>query len=79
MTVDSVEGDLIAGQVIFVNGTLLDEHGSPLLNDTGGEVSGLVHLMIDGVDIGSSTIVQSDPITGKWSIAYTLPLSLIHI
>ena len=74
LTIDSVEGDLIAGQTIIVNGTLLDEHGSSLLNETGDPVGGLVHLAIDGEDTGSGTIVQSDPISGSWSISYTLPL-----
>ena len=74
LTIDSIEGDLIAGQTIIVNGTLLDEHGSSLLNDTGIPVGGLIHLAIDGEDTGSGTIVQSDPISGAWSITYTLPV-----
>ena len=56
LTIDSVEGDLIAGQTIIVNGTLLDEHGFSLLNETGDPVGGLVHLAIDGEDTGSGTI-----------------------
>ncbi len=74
LTIDSIEGDLIAGQTIIVNGTLLDEHGSSLLNETGEAVGGIIHLAIDGEDTGSGTIVQSDPISGEWSISYTLPL-----
>lgn len=74
LTIDSIEGDLIAGQTIIVNGTLLDEHGSSLLNETGEAVGGIIHLAIDGEDTGSGTIVQSDPISGAWSISYTLPL-----
>ena len=45
-----------------------------MLNETGDPVGGLVHLAIDGEDTGSGTIVQSDPISGSWSISYTLPL-----
>ena len=74
LTLDSVEGDLVAGQTIYVNGTLLDENGAVLLNQTGDPVGGLIHLAMDGIDTGASTIVLSDPSTGSWSIAYTLPL-----
>ena len=73
LTLDSVEGDLVAGQTIYVNGTLLDENGAVLLNQTGDPVGGLIHLAMDGIDTGASTIVLSDPSTGSWSIAY-LPL-----
>ena len=74
LTIDSVEGDLIAGQTIIVNGTLLDEHGSSLLNETGDPVGGLVHLAIDGEDTGSGTTVQSDPISGCGRFLTLLPL-----
>ena len=37
-------------------------------------MGGLIHLAMDGIDTGASTIVLSDSSTGSWSIAYTLPL-----
>ena len=50
LTLDSVEGDLVAGQTIYVNGTLLDENGAVALNQTGDPVVGLIHLAMDGID-----------------------------
>ena len=54
LTVDTVEGALIAGQTLIINGTLLDEWGMPLLDSEGTASGGVIHLYIDGNDVGST-------------------------
>jgi len=73
LIIDTIEGDLIAGQTVIVNGTLLDEHGQPLLNETGLAAGGIIHLAIDGQDTGSVTIAMSNATTGSFSMVHTLP------
>jgi hypothetical protein len=73
LTIDSVEGTLIAGQTLIVNGTLLDEHGNPLIGMDGNDSGGVIHLIIDGNDVGSAWAVISDGPSGTYSITYTLP------
>jgi len=73
LTIDSVEGDLIAGQILIVNGTLLDEWGMPLLDGDGNASGGVIHLFIDGNNVGGTWAVISDGPTGAYSLTYTLP------
>ena len=65
----TLQGATIAGQIIWLNGTLLDDLGLPLL-DTGVVSGGLIHLVIDGAWATSS---ESDPLTGAFSLEYRLP------
>ena len=76
LTVDSVEGALVAGQTLIVNGTLLDEWGQPLLDTAGNESGGVIHLLIDGNDVGSTWATLSDGPSGAFSLTYTLPQNI---
>ena len=62
---------LVAGEMIYVNGTLLDDLGMPLYVDGVPSVA-IVRLFIDGVPVAS---VQSDALTGAYSISYSVPES----
>jgi len=73
LSIDSIEGTLIAGQTLIINGTLLDEHGMYLLGSDGNASGGIIHLLVDGQDIGSTWAVMTDPTFGTFSITYTLP------
>ena len=73
LTIDSIEGTLIAGQTLIVNGTLLDEWGMPLLDAEGNASGGVIHLYIDDNDVGGTWSVISDGPTGAYSLTYTLP------
>ena len=46
--VTSVTGSAIAGESVTFTGTLLDEHGAPLI-ENGEDKGGVVHLSIDGI------------------------------
>lgn len=73
LSIDTIEGTLIAGQTLIVNGTLFDEHGMYLLGSDGNASGGIIHLLVDGQDVGSTWAVMTDPTFGTFSIAYTLP------
>jgi len=73
LTIDSIEGELIAGQTLIVNGTLLDEWGMPLLDTEGNASGGVIHLIIDGNNVGSTWATISNGSTGEYSLVYTLP------
>ena len=77
LTVDSIEGTLVAGQTLIVNGTLLDEWGVPLLDIEGNASGGVIHLFIDGNDVGGTWATFSDGPTGTYSLIYTLPQGTI--
>ena len=68
-----VTGSAIAGESITFHGTLLDEHAMPLLED-GIEKGGIIHLTIDGIDVGAIYSTLSNSSNGEWSITYNLPL-----
>ncbi|MAT48297.1 MAG: hypothetical protein CMA27_00525 [Euryarchaeota archaeon] len=70
LTLDSVEGSMVVGENIWVNGTLLDDVGNPLLGADGLAAGGLVRLYVDNLPIATST---SDGNTGFYSIEYELP------
>ena len=75
LTVDTIEGTLIAGETLIINGTLLDEWGLPLLDTDGNASGGVIHLYIDGNDVGSTWSTISNGSTGAYSLTYTLPQS----
>ena len=62
---------LIAGELLYVNGTLLDDLNMPLYVD-GVESVAIVRLFVDGVPVAS---VESDALTGAYSITYVVPES----
>ena len=70
ITIDSVEGEFIAGQDIWINGTLLDEWGA-VLQSSGVPSAGVLRLSIDGIDTGE--FVESNATTGSYSLMYTVP------
>ena len=71
--INEITGSAIAGESITFHGTLLDEHGQALV-DEGVETGGIIHLSIDGVDVGAIYSTQSNASTGEWSLTYNLPL-----
>ena len=73
LDVISVTGSAIAGETVTFTGTLLDEHGLPLV-ENGEDQGGVVHLSIDGIDVGPVYTSISNSSTGVWSITYDLPL-----
>ena len=70
-----ISGTKIAGESVTFSGTLLDEHGLLLTNE-GILSGGVIHLWIDGVDVGSTYITMSNSSTGSWEITYNLPLDM---
>ena len=76
-----ISGTKIAGENVTFSGTILDEHGQ-LLTDEGILSGGVIHLWIDGVDVGSTYTTISNSSTGSWEITYNLPLDTdygVHI
>jgi len=70
LSLDSVEGSMIVGDNIWINGTLLDDVGNPLLGADGLPAGGLVRLYVDNLPIATGI---SDGATGFYSIEYELP------
>jgi len=68
-TIDESSASLTAGETLYVNGTLLDDLGMPLL-DAGVNAGGVIHLLVDGVPVVS---VTSDADTGAYEITYVVP------
>jgi hypothetical protein len=62
---------LVAGEILNVNGTLLDDLDMPLMVDGAASVA-IVRLFVDGVPVAS---VESDAITGAYSFSYLVPES----
>ena len=60
---------LVAGDVLLVNGTLLDDLGI-VLQTNGNNATAVVHLLIDGVPVSSLETSSTD---GSYAFAYTLP------
>ena len=71
MTILEHTESLVAGEMLYVNGTLLDDLNMPLYVD-GVESVAIVRLFVDGVPVAS---VQSDAFTGAYSISYSVPES----
>ena len=68
-------GSMVAGENITFTGTLLDEH-SQLLTDNGLISGGVIHIWIDGIDVGSAYTTVSNASTGQWRVTYDLPLDM---
>jgi len=64
LEITEVTGSAIAGETVTFHGTLLDEHGQSLL-DQGVETGGVIHLTIDGIDVGAMYSTQSNYSTGE--------------
>ena len=75
LSITSVSGTGIAGETITLEGTLLDEHGMPLI-ESDEPSSGLVRLSIDDVDMGPEFTVLTNATTGQWSITVPIPLDV---
>ena len=71
--ITDITGSSISGESVTFHGTLLDEHGDPLI-ENGVESGGVIHLSIDGSDVGAIYTALSNSSTGIWSITYDLPL-----
>ena len=63
---------ITAGEILYVNGTLLDDLGSPLQIDGNNSIA-VVYLLIDGVPVSS---VQSNASDGVFMFAWTSPESI---
>ncbi|RAH04876.1 MAG: hypothetical protein CMA00_004935 [Methanobacteriota archaeon] len=62
----------LAGETVTFTGSLLDERGKPLKDD--GIVSGgVIHLSVNGVDMGPLFATISNSTTGLWEITYQIP------
>ena len=72
ITIDESSSGITAGDVLYVNGTLVDDLGSPLQID-GVDSIAVVYLLIDGVPVSS---VQSNASDGKYMFAWTSPQSI---
>lgn len=73
LEITEMSGSMIAGESITFTGTLLDEHGQALTN-SGLFSGGIIHIWIDGVDVGSAYTTRSNASSGDWSVTYNLPL-----
>ena len=62
----------ISGGSVTLVGSLLDERGQLLQHD-GNSSGGLIHLYIDGIDVGPTYTTFSNATTGQWSITYLIP------
>ena len=60
---------LVAGDMLVVNGTLLDDLGL-VLQTNGMPSTAVVHLLIDGVPVAS---IETDNISGAYTFSYMLP------
>ena len=63
---------IVAGEKLYVNGTLLDDLDLPLL-DSGVNSSGVVYLLVDGVPVSS---VLTDADTGQFLFEWNTPNSI---
>ncbi|MGB1587777.1 MAG: transglutaminase domain-containing protein [Poseidonia sp.] len=67
--ISSAPDVLVAGDVLVVNGTLLDDLGL-VLQANGMNATAVVHLLIDGIPVASMETNSTD---GSYAFAYTLP------
>ncbi len=73
ISVTEISGSMIAGESVTFTGTLLDEHGL-VLNEEGIDTGGVIHIDIDGIDVGPAYSTRSNASTGIWTVTYNLPL-----
>ncbi len=71
ITIDDHTPSLIVNQDFYLNGTLLDDIGLPLMMD-GENFSGVVYLVIDG---NTTLSVQSNNSTGSFAFIWQVPQS----
>ena len=69
LTITDYPESIVAGDFITVNGTLLDDLDSPLL-DSGVPSSAVVHLVVDGESVAS---IETDALNGSFSIGWAVP------
>ena len=69
LTITDYPESIVAGDFITVNGTLLDDLDSPLL-DSGVPSSAVVHLVVDGESVAS---IETDALNGTFSIGWAVP------
>ena len=69
MMISSSPSTLVAGDSFTVQGTLLDDLNQTLTINGISSVA-IVHLLVDGVPVSS---VETDALTGNYSIGWTLP------
>ena len=72
ITITESSSAITAGEVLYVNGTLLDDLDNPLQID-GIDSIAVVYLLIDGVPVSS---VQSNASDGMFMFAWTSPTSI---
>jgi len=70
--ITEVTSPSVAGQTVTFSGTLLDERGK-VLHEDGVPQGGVIHLFIDGMDVGPLYTAISNATNGNWSITYDLP------
>ena len=75
LSITDVTSPLIVGNTVTFAGTLLDERGQTLHED-GILMGGVIHLSIDGIDVGPSYTTISNSSNGQWSISYDLPMDM---
>ena len=69
MVITASPSTLVAGDSFTVQGTLLDDLNQTLTID-GVSSLAIVHLLVDGIPVSS---VETDALTGNYSIGWTLP------
>ena len=75
LTLKEASSPSIAGDSVTLIGSLMDERGQPLKDD-GNPLGGLIHLYIDGIDVGPSYTTVSNATTGQWSITFQIPADM---
>ena len=72
INITETSGSIVAGDVLHVNGTLLDDLNNPLL-ENGVNSSGVVYLLVDGVPV-SSVLTNAD--SGLFEFTWNTPESI---
>ena len=75
ITIIGVTEPSIAGESITFSGKLVDELGQ-ILREEEVQSGGLVHLSIDGVDVGPTFTSVSNSTNGLWEITYLIPMDM---
>ena len=73
--VSNISGSAVAGERVIFSGTLLDARGLPLV-EADSPKGGVVHLYVNGIDVGPLYIDVSNSTSGAWQITYDLPLDM---
>ena len=73
LEITEISGSQIAGEAVIFSGSLLDEHGQVLIDD-GLDSGGIIHIAIDGVNVGSAYTTRSNGSAGTWTVTFYLPL-----